>query len=101
MTLLAHRHLRYRRDAKQQSTCALSNQPSIMTAGTRSRILLSDALISGCSSILVTKSSGLLAKAVGDLHEAIHRAMESRVTLTVIIRKLFRKAETVNRFHRE
>ena len=38
---------------------------------------------------------------MGDVYEAIHRKMERRVALKVINRKLFQKAEAVNRFHRE
>ena len=38
---------------------------------------------------------------MGDVYEAVHRKMERRVALKVINRELFRKAEAVNRFHRE
>ena len=38
---------------------------------------------------------------MGDVYEGIHRKMERRVALKVINRDLFRKAEAVNRFHRE
>lgn len=38
---------------------------------------------------------------MGDVYEARHRKMERRVALKVINRDLFRKAEAVNRFHRE